>query len=461
MGKISFLPAQLDGALATSAREARMSPLGMIARDMMTMIQNAAYLPMVMMPWKSSSSFSELHQSAMNIRDCTLHASLLVLEIAMMCMAIPTFLMLPGVAFAALATICCSLIWALSLPLKGPQVVHSKIEIPAALRIEDHKDERWMFINGCCTGNNWLQASCDRLAMTFGRPITGIHNRTHGHLADMMEGIVQRATGDLGASGRVAYDYMKKFALDPAVRKVVVIAHSQGASITSMVLDRLYAELPSKMLGKIEIYTFGSSASQFNNPLAGLDRPKENLSTSAEPHRIIPHIEHYCNEQDMMSRCGVLYNSTNAPLTKYCGRVFMQGGVSGHLFVQHYLETMFPLDQDKRSRFLDEEVIVEEGIAVRRETVGSEDSIGRKKISSNGITNALKISFISAAQVAAENCKGHTVKELSRLWKYMDGKRPMPDPNAATNGVHSETFTGVPMKAHRQQQHQSQPQSVI
>jgi hypothetical protein len=47
------------------------------------------------------------------------------------------------------------------------------------------------------------------------------------------------------------YDHLKAFVLDPSVRKVVVIAHSQGGLVLSMVLDRMYADLPCDQMSKL------------------------------------------------------------------------------------------------------------------------------------------------------------------------------------------------------------------
>lgn len=52
-------------------------------------------------------------------------------------------------------------------------------------------------------------------------------------------------------SGRASYDILKKYILDPSVNKVVILAHSQGGIIASMVLDRLFAEIPADMMCKL------------------------------------------------------------------------------------------------------------------------------------------------------------------------------------------------------------------
>jgi len=50
---------------------------------------------------------------------------------------------------------------------------------------------------------------------------------------------------------RVAYDYIKACLLDPTVTKIVLVAHSQGGIIASMVMDGLFADLPADIMWKL------------------------------------------------------------------------------------------------------------------------------------------------------------------------------------------------------------------
>lgn len=50
---------------------------------------------------------------------------------------------------------------------------------------------------------------------------------------------------------RIAYDYVKACLLDPTVTKIVLIAHSQGGIIASMVMDGLFADLPAGAMSKL------------------------------------------------------------------------------------------------------------------------------------------------------------------------------------------------------------------
>ena len=99
--------------------------------------------------------------------------------------------------------------------------------------------------------NNGLQQDIDRVARTFQRPVIGIHNDTFGFFGDIAECIVQRCFSYTTRDVRVAYDYIKGNVTCEEVRKVVIVAHSQGGIILSLVMDRLYAELSRETLAKL------------------------------------------------------------------------------------------------------------------------------------------------------------------------------------------------------------------
>ena len=112
-------------------------------------------------------------------------------------------------------------------------------------------------------------------------------------------------------------------------------------------------------------------------------------------------IEHYTNEKDFVARLGVLRFVKKPGDNEFVGKVFMRLGEGGHLFCQHYLGPMFG---GVRPGFLDEVVVVEEETAMERaEEAGMEEEEG---------------------MVQSEVVRGRTVREVSRLWKYKDGRVP-------------------------------------
>ena len=96
-----------------------------------------------------------------------------------------------------------------------------------------------------------LQANVDLISATFGRPVIGIHNTTYGLPFDILECLIQRDFAYNTLDVRVAYDYVKACLCDPTIRKVVLIGHSQGGIIISMVIDELLKDLPQEVFGKV------------------------------------------------------------------------------------------------------------------------------------------------------------------------------------------------------------------
>ena len=158
--------------------------------------------------------------------------------------------------------------------------------------------------------------------------------------------LIQRAISYHDSSSRLTYAKVKAFLVDPTVTKVVLIGHSQGGIIVSLAIDDLLAQLPAMTMSKLEVYTFGSAASHFSNPsLAILSNPSANmcsgqisfkksqckagLANDKQTKHIIPHMEHYANEFDLVPRWGVLHSVQDVLKTRYAGSIFVRMGASG------------------------------------------------------------------------------------------------------------------------------------
>ena len=197
---------------------------------------------------------------------------------------------------------------------------------------------------------------------------------------------------------------------------------------------------------------------------------------SSSSGKTIRYIEHYAHTSDFVARWGVLHYLCNYSLSesapRFMGRVFERHG-EGHQFNQHYLDNMFPLkralekrggiggsgfdgaDEDAKG-FMEE--VVEWGVdgdekRDEREGMemsylgahgepldGGEESVmlrDMSPVSPGTIDRALKREF--------ENGRGFTknnelvngdgkkrkmefrVRDLSRLWLYVNGKSPKID----------------------------------
>ncbi|KAI9643488.1 hypothetical protein NHQ30_008107 [Ciborinia camelliae] len=279
-----------------------------------------------------------------------------------------------------------TMFWALNLSicfiLNGSRLISTYESAPEyAQRKEEHAHEQWIFLNGVCVGRHWLKCAVNRLALTFGRPVLGIHNRTNGIIFDVLECLIQRSLNYASMDIRTAYRILKGKLYDPDITRIIFVLHSQGGIEGSMIIDWLLAEIPQDLLQKLEVYTFATAANHFNNPHLHLVSQKNALAHPSLPAtsltrtittlfsssngpvelpptrngngKTIPHIEHYAHTYDFVSRFGVLHynknysNDTFAP--RFMGRVFEVEG-SGHMFVQHYLDWMFPLSKSLRKR---------------------------------------------------------------------------------------------------------------
>jgi len=117
-----------------------------------------------------------------------------------------------------------------------------------------------------------------------------------------------------------------------------------------MVIDWLLADLPEDKLSKLEVYTFGNAANHFNNPVRRSANDGDRLK---DYYRAIPHIEHFANSGDFVARFGVLNYArkfVGQRENRFVGQVFEREG-SGHMFGEHYLDTMFVMDGDKVAEY--------------------------------------------------------------------------------------------------------------
>ena len=216
-------------------------------------------------------------------------------------------------------------------------------------------------------------------------------------------------------------------------------------------------------MSKLEVYTFGSAASHFSNPLLSLSPSSDvgalpispaqlQLDKRTQPRHVISHIEHYANEKDLVPRWGVLHCTQDVLNNRYAGSVFVREGASGHMFNQHYLEPMFPLPEKDtyppQNAFLDRVINMNEKLAMERDSVaisnashmrrksalefGDGEVVPEVQVLPNGTNggpvsngeSVLTFARTDSGRLLVEEARGKTVRELSRLWRYMGGRSP-------------------------------------
>lgn len=198
-------------------------------------------------------------------------------------------------------------------------------------------DERWLLINGVATPRRIAQANARRLCSMMGRPVTLVHNPTDGVGVDLVEcalGKVKLGPDKWETVPRQLLDDTLEAALRAApasgVKRVVLIAHSQGTIIAANAIDDLVAkvdagdaELGTLMRELLEVYCFATCCHRFN-----------------AAH--LRHVEHICNEHDFVARLGALSPTPWWRDYRDGRKMHIEGAkhtadLSGHLLNTHYL----------------------------------------------------------------------------------------------------------------------------
>lgn len=414
------------------------SPLLLCLADIRLFFALAGTLPGIFTPltqWRAGA-LDELYPSVSNIYCLLLHAFLLLFQ-SLFLLSLPFLIALPvwlvGAYFAAIYGVTA----AVAFLLNGREnVLHSTVDLGEDAK---HREgECWIFVNGVSVGRHWLQSNLDLLALTFRRPVTGVHNRTYGIVFDLLQCVLERdflyATTDV----RRSYVTIKASLLDPKNKKVILLLHSQGGLEGGMILDWLLGEgtacpfsipptlskryavfviavcvglvltesylVPRDVLQKLEIYTFGSAANHFNNPFPHTVTSSHNPSSLPHTPSSGIHIEHFAHTQDFVARWGVLHFSSAAFPNRYAGRVFVRQG-AGHLMNMHYLGGLFPLVGGR---------------------VREEDGDGWSGVSVLGGEGEGMLGVENESE-RGRGKKGMGVRECSRLWGYRDGRVPVGD----------------------------------
>ncbi|KAL1892936.1 hypothetical protein Cpir12675_004346 [Ceratocystis pirilliformis] len=273
---------------------------------------------------------------------------------------------------------------------------------------------------------------------------------------------------------RSCYAIVKQILINPDIEKVVLISHSQGGIITSMVIDWALQELPQDLVRKIEVYTFGNAANHFNSPArsttpdsyssisqsfdsssgnapsSGSIDPPGNLHMPAsrthndEPlenieDRAIYYIEHYAHTTDYVSLISVLHFKTlkhpQGHIPNYIGRVFARTSeeTSGHQFVQHYLDGMFPIEKTEsgqytaieESEFMNSDLYIVEGLEVPKGSLGPINDVDpyEGKLDAPWIAESCQDARLTTYN-SSEQGRVVKVKDMSRLWRYLNGRTP-------------------------------------
>ncbi|KAI5794444.1 hypothetical protein DFH27DRAFT_516417 [Peziza echinospora] len=422
---IRYIQSPEDPGAITSAIRFRASPIFLLQSDLRLISRLKTNLLSTICPLQICQDHSEMRiDDLQNIFSIILQGILLVMPL--LSFGIGVFLVVLGsvgvwpawplVFFMhVLVTVRC-VKWVAGLLNWGDKTFMSNADSKRRLSFSN---ERWIFINGICTGTHWQQKNTNLLEDLFHRPILGIQNKTYGPVLDIVECILQRCFGYVTEGTRTSYEQIKQALQEPSLDKVVVIAHSQGGIILANVLDMLYADLPPHMLEKLEIYTFGSAANHFNNP------SQATVSNTKQPSNCIKHVEHYCNRNDWVSKFGTIQFAVQPPEYRFFGKVFISAR-GGHLFNAHYLSKMFLAEYGYQETFLSQIVEIDEAVAVAREgrIPSWLQSVERSRPASSSGKRRGTLTSPPPARQIQQDIGLITMRDVSRLWKYLEGRSP-------------------------------------
>ena len=149
---IRYIPPQMDPMASLSTLASRQNPIRLILQDTGVLISNLKFLPGIVLPFKANNPSDEFYLNLMGLRDTLLQGGLFLLETILLLLAAPVILILPGALWMIVWAACSLAIYLLCKPMEGPTVVYSNMSDETLALAEQHKDERWLFVNGCIVG---------------------------------------------------------------------------------------------------------------------------------------------------------------------------------------------------------------------------------------------------------------------------------------------------------------------
>ncbi|TDZ13880.1 hypothetical protein Cob_v013054 [Colletotrichum orbiculare MAFF 240422] len=440
---VTYIPPLIDGACGTVPLGQK-PPLSLLQEDLREMWQ---MMPGLMASLRLHVANHRAHLSKSHLKDIVVQLSLAIVEVGMITLAGPLFIVLPGLFFTIWLAISLSLVYGLSCLMNGSNVVVNCDELGNSTAEAEEDEEKWIFIGGMGTSSTHLtQCTLPRLARLFGKSFSGIQMATYGLPFDMLLLAVQRCSPFQTQASRALYSELRTALLDGAVSRVGVLAHNNGTLPVAHVLSRLCADIQPEKLGKLEIYTFGAAASEFVVPLGESRRSRFDEAVVVDERG--PHIEHFAYANDPFAQMGVLKAVNKKPDGRFCGGVYViQNQIpqpSGHWVPDHrpvmlltdYLSALFPdpSSPSAPSSILDYVMVVDRDSAERRELAAMANSAQTKRTRKdnrrrswtglgatvggrNGVMDG--VHGLEAARKGCRECEGHRGREISWLTKYV------------------------------------------
>ncbi|HLM55232.1 MAG TPA: hypothetical protein VK422_03835 [Pyrinomonadaceae bacterium] len=194
-----------------------------------------------------------------------------------------------------------------------------------------------VYVNGISTTKDGQFRSLRQIADRTGARVVGIHNATQGGVVD----VIQSAGDTLDLGRNPAVDTLADTVYEEITsgRTIHLMAHSQGALITSRALTDVYQRLrvedglsrreAERLLARVEVETFGGAAGSYPDG---------------------PRYVHYVNRRDPVAALlglGPFATPLVQPGRGAVVRRFSEGD-NAHGFEQTYLPRRLPFDEARR-----------------------------------------------------------------------------------------------------------------
>lgn len=309
------------------------------------------------------------------------------------------------------------------------RTINTTIEYPNTFN-----DQAWFFINGISTSRSGILTDLRFLEKIFQRPITGIFNRTAGPILDVIECVIQRDFTYYTRDVRRGYVEIRAALEAENTNKVVLLCHSQGGIIASLIVDLLLSTISRSLLDKLEVYTFADASNHFNNPLNAVGKPT------------IQYVEHFANGKDPISQFGVLLFTTNEQKKGKNKQANLEGSrknIKGSCSIYHFDDNLFKIaTNNKHEDFLVPIKPINNGIASSSSesikdgstltTIDPRSQINIHSAAGQLFSGRLFVRWQNSGHLLINHYLGPNnnildtpeVRQYSRLYQYLNGRSP-------------------------------------
>ena len=149
---VKYIPSQMDPLASATAKAARQDPIRSMIQDTVVLLRLLRYIPKTLAPFFTKNKDAELYMSLANAKVGFLQTLLALVQILFLVLVIPAVVSLPGGIFSAATALFCVACYLITLPMQGPAINHSNMDSCTKALAEQHLNERWVFVNGICTG---------------------------------------------------------------------------------------------------------------------------------------------------------------------------------------------------------------------------------------------------------------------------------------------------------------------